>query len=113
MKRLICLGAEAVGVGTLGDLTGYFNIDGWRDRLPAGPPWTWRKTRRGWRTKPIGKRLVAELVEEGRLQPAQVESWKEPAYLHPKARIPRDGHACGLVTPFDSLVWERDRKSVV
>ena len=109
MKQLICLGAEAVGVGTLRDLTGYFNIDGWRDRLPAGPPWTWRKTRRGWRTKPIVKQLVAELLEEGRLQPIQVESWKEPAFLHPKARIPRDGHACALVTPFDSLVWDRDR----
>lgn len=109
MKRLICLGAESVGIGTLGDLTGYFNIDGWRDRLPAGPPWTWRKTSRGRRTKPIGKRLVAELVEEGRLQPAQVEKWKEPAYLHPKAKIPRGGHACALVTPFDSLVWERER----
>jgi uncharacterized protein YcaQ len=109
MKRLICLGAEAVGVGTLGDLTGYFNIDGWRDRLPAGPSWTWRKTSRGWRTKPIGKRLVAELVEEGRLQPANVESWKAPAYVHPKAKIPPNGHGCALVTPFDSLVWERDR----
>ena len=109
MKRLICLGAESVGIGTLGDLTGYFNIDGWRDRLPAGPAWTWRKTSRGSRTKPIVKRLVAELVEEGRLQPAQVERWKEPAYLHPKAKIPRDGHACALVTPFDSLVWERER----
>jgi uncharacterized protein YcaQ len=109
MKRLICLGAEAVGVGTLGDLTGYFTTDGWRDRLPSGPPWTWRKTRRGWRTKPIAKRLVAELVEEGRLEPAKVESWNEPAYLCPRAKIPRDGHGCALVTPFDSLVWDRSR----
>jgi len=36
MKQLICLGAKACGVGTSGDLAGYFNIDDWRDRLPAG-----------------------------------------------------------------------------
>ena len=28
MKRLICLAAKACGVGTLDDITGYFNIDG-------------------------------------------------------------------------------------
>jgi uncharacterized protein YcaQ len=36
MKQLICLAAKACGVGTAGDLTGYFNIDGWRDRMPQG-----------------------------------------------------------------------------
>jgi len=40
MKQLICLAAKAYGVGTIGDLTGYFHIDGWRDRMPPGPRWT-------------------------------------------------------------------------
>ncbi|MBV8810186.1 MAG: YcaQ family DNA glycosylase [Acidobacteriaceae bacterium] len=109
MKRLICLAATACGIGTFRDITGYFNIDGWRDRMPAGPRWTWPKTRGGRRAVPIVKRLVSELVEEKRLVPAHVEGWKDPAYLHPRARIPRSVEARGLVTPFDSLVWERSR----
>jgi uncharacterized protein len=109
MKQLICLGAKACGVGTVGDITGYFNIDGWRDRLPPGPRWTWPKRPKGRRTVPIAKRLVSELVEEKRLTPARVEGWNEQAYLHPQARVPRTIDARGIVTPFDSLVWERDR----
>jgi uncharacterized protein YcaQ len=37
MKKLICLAAGACGVGTLGDITGYFYIDPWFDRLPRVP----------------------------------------------------------------------------
>jgi uncharacterized protein YcaQ len=107
MKQLICLGAQADGVGTLRDIAEYFNTDGWRDRLPSGPWWD-RRHEKG-RAKPIAKRLVAELVEEKRLLPAQVEGWSEQAYLAPDARIPKSVDARALVTPFDSLVWERDR----
>ncbi len=106
MKQLICLGAAACGVGTLRDVVNYLNVDDWRDRLPPGPWWE-RKGQK--RAKPVAKRLVAELVEEGRLLPATVEGWAEPAYLAPGARVPRRVDARALVTPFDSLVWERDR----
>lgn len=109
MKQLICLGAKAYGIGTIDDVSGYFNTDGWRDRLPPGPREAWRKKRGGLRTKSIVKRIVSELAEEGRLLPARVEGWKEDAYLHPQARAPRSVDARALVTPFDSLIWERDR----
>lgn len=109
MKQLICLAAKAYGFGTFGDITGYFNIDGWRDRMPPGPRWTWPKNSHGRRATPIAKRLVSELEEEKRLVPVRVEGWKDQAYLHPQARIPRTVDAWGLVTPFDSLVWERSR----
>jgi uncharacterized protein YcaQ len=109
MKQLICLAAQACGVGTANDLTGYFKVDGWHDRLLPGPTWELPPGPR--RTTSIARRLVAELAEEGRLLPARVEGWTDRAYLHPEARVPRQGQveARGLVTPFDSLVWERDR----
>jgi uncharacterized protein len=107
MKQLIVLGAQACGVGTGSDFAGYLNVDDWHDRLPAGPHWEWPKGRR--RSASVAKRLLVELVDEGRLLPATVEGWKERAYLHPDARVPRHIDARALVTPFDSLVWERER----
>ena len=109
MKQLICLGAAACGVGTARDLAGYFKTDDWRDRLPSLPLWERPKGSGGGRAKSIAKRLVAELVEEQRLLPVQVDGWSEPAYLHPGARIPRRVDARALVSPFDSLVWDRAR----
>jgi uncharacterized protein YcaQ len=106
-KALICLAAVACGVGTSGDLAGYFYVDAWHDRLP--PLARWDHTRDRARARPVVKRLVAELVEEGRLIATRVEGWKELAYLAPGARLPRAIHARALVTPFDSLVWERRR----
>lgn len=109
MKHLICLGAKACGVGTFRDITGYLDVDGWRDRMPPGPPWARPKGANGRRAKSITRRLVSELVEEARLLPVRVEGWTDQAYLHPSAEVPRMVEACALVTPFDSLVWERSR----
>jgi uncharacterized protein YcaQ len=107
MKQLICLAAQACGVGTLEDLRGYFYVDGLSDRL--GPvPWRWAR-RSGRPAKPIAPRLVEELVEEGRLVPARVQGWKEQAYVPPAVRVPRATEASAFVTPFDSLVWDRSR----
>jgi uncharacterized protein YcaQ len=105
MKQLICLGAKAYGVGTFSDITGYFNTDGWQDRMAPGPWWERSKGR----AKPIAKRLVSELVEEGRLLAVRVDGWQEPAYIQPGTRVPTSIDARALVTPFDSLVWDRRR----
>jgi hypothetical protein len=107
MKQLISLAAQAYGVGTFRDIVNYFHVDQWRDRL--GAYWERSSTEGPRRARPMTRRLVTELVEEGRLLPANVEGWGEPAYLHPDARVPRSVHARALVTPFDSLVWERSR----
>lgn len=107
MKQLICLGTRACGVGTLGDITDYFRIDGWRDRV--APLRWWERPKGPGRTKPIAKRLVSELVEEGRLLVARVEGWREPAYVPSGIRVPRRVETRALVTPFDSLVWDRRR----
>ncbi len=85
-KELLVRAARHHGVGTFEDLTDYH-----RQRNPPCRP------------------LVAELVEEGRLVEVAVEGWKQPAYVHPEAAVPRRITARALLSPFDSLVWNRDR----
>jgi uncharacterized protein len=54
------------------------------------------------------KARLKELVAEGVLLPAKVEGWAEPAFLHPDARR-TPVRARTLLSPFDSLLFERDR----
>jgi uncharacterized protein YcaQ len=85
-KELLVMAAKHHGVGTFGDLADYHR-----------------------QNKPIARPLLAELVEEGRLMPVTVEGWAQPAFLHPDARRPRRVSARALLSPFDSLVFNRER----
>ena len=86
-KELLVLAARSHGVGTVADLADYH-----RQRSLA-----------------VVRELVGELVEEGRLTPVAVEGWKDPAYMDPGARVPRRLEARALLSPFDPVVWNRDR----
>ena len=85
-RRLLLLAARSLGVGTVRDLCDYHRLS----------PQT---------CKPI----IAELVADGTLRAAEVDGWSKPALLHPEAATPRRVTGRALLSPFDSLIWFRDR----
>ena len=54
-------------------------------------------------------RVLDELVSSGEAVRVDVEGWKAPGYLATGARIPRRIETAALLSPFDPVVWERDR----
>lgn len=85
-RELLLTAARAFGVATAADLGDYFRLH-----------------------LPTARRQVHELAADGALQAVRVEGWRDAAYLHPAARLPRRIRGRALLSPFDSLVWNRPR----
>lgn len=52
---------------------------------------------------------LAELVRRGEVEEVTVDGWDRPLFLDAAARRPRRVRARALLSPFDSLVWQRER----
>lgn len=85
-RRLLLHAAEALGVATEKDLRDYYRLDA-RD----------------------SRARLAELLEAGELQRVRVQDWAQPAYCRGTPTIARKVEASALLSPFDSLIWERAR----
>jgi uncharacterized protein len=85
-RELLVLAARSIGVGTAEDLGDYYRI-----RMPIARP------------------LIDELAAEGRIERVDVEGWSKPAYRHPEATVPRSVPSRTLLSPFDPVVWFRER----
>jgi uncharacterized protein YcaQ len=92
IRELIRRAARANGVATAADLADYWRIRDRRAVLAA----------------------VGDLVDAGELAPVTVAGWQSAgrpakAWLHTDAAVPRRVDAAALLTPFDPVVWFRDR----
>ncbi|NGN95627.1 winged helix-turn-helix domain-containing protein [Nocardioides sp. KC13] len=54
-------------------------------------------------------RALNQLIDAGEVEPVAVEGIRKQAYLYSGSRLPRRIDARALLSPFDPLVWERER----
>lgn len=84
LRRLVSLAGRSLGVGTRADIADYHRLK--------------------------GEQVDAVIADSG-LVPVSVEGWGKPAWADPAAleTTPRGRHRTTLLSPFDSLIWERAR----
>lgn len=92
IRELVRRAARASGVAAASDLADYYRI---RDRAAV-------------------LRAVNELVDQGELAPVTVQGWTRgsaplPAWVHRDATLPRRLDVATVLTPFDPVVWFRER----
>lgn len=85
-ELLLMKSAAAHGIGTAADLIDYYRLHG-----------------------PTARPILQAMAERGGLEVVAVPGWKGPVYLHPEAVRPRRVVGSALLSPFDPIVWNRDR----
>ena len=92
IRELVRRAARSYGVSTIADLNDYYRL---RDQSAV-------------------RAAVADLVDAGELEPVAVRGWERAgkpvaAWRHREATLPRRIDRAALLTPFDPVVWFRDR----
>lgn len=92
IRELVARAARSHGVATAADLADYYRI---RDRAAV-------------------RSAIEDLADDGELRPVQVRGWERAgrpleAWLHRDAVLPRRVDAAAILTPFDPVVWFRER----
>ncbi len=92
VRELVRRAARSYGVATIADLNDYHRL---RDQSAV-------------------RAAVADLVDSGELEPVAVRGWERggrpiAAWRHRDAVLPRRIDRAALLTPFDPVVWFRDR----
>jgi hypothetical protein len=86
-RALLSFAAGRLGVATVSDMADFHRI-----------------------TTPEARPRIRELVDAGDLRQVRVEGWRELGYIPAGLDVTRsDPSARALLTPFDSIVWKRDR----
>ena len=85
-REMMRLAVQAHGVGTAEDFADYYHLKNAQAKARLG-----------------------ELAESGEIQMVNVEGWDEPAYAPLNIESTEPANARALLTPFDPLVWNRDR----
>ncbi|MBT4125929.1 MAG: winged helix-turn-helix domain-containing protein [Chloroflexi bacterium] len=85
-REMMKLAVKAHGVGTAEDFADYYHLKNAQARA-----------------------RLAELVEAGEIQSVSVEGWDDPAFAPLELESAEPTQARALLTPFDPLVWNRDR----
>jgi len=85
-RTLLVAATRHHGIGTAADLADYYRL-----HVSTARP------------------ILESLTADGSLVPVTVEGWGHPAYAHPDAAMPRSVSGAALLSPFDSLIWNRDR----
>lgn len=85
-RELLLRAARHHGIGKIHDLTDYFRL-----KIPTAKP------------------IMASLVSDGLIDEVEVPGWDGPVYVDPNAVRPRRISGSTLLTPFDPVVWYRER----